>query len=111
MATGPPMQLLSDIADLGSEVGERSDRELVERFGDRQDEAASSARVRRHGPMVLGLCRRVLGHEQDAEDVTQATFLVLSRKAASLHHKEAVGPWLFGVAYRLARRARQQGRN
>src|SRR5262249_52268499 len=86
------------------------DRELVQRFAERRDEAAFEALVGRHGAMVLGVCRRVLGHEQDAEDVFQATFLVLSRKAASLVRKEAVGPWLFGVAHRLALRARQQAR-
>src|SRR5262245_24476356 len=89
---------------------ERPDRELVERFAGQRDEAAFAALVRRHGPTVLGVCRRVLGHEQDAEDVFQAVFLVLSRKAGALRRKEAVGPWLFGVAHRLALRARQEAR-
>ena len=62
--------------------------------------------MRRHGPMVLRVCRRALGNAQDAEDVFQATFLLLSRKAGSLRDRAGVGPWLFGVASRLARKAR-----
>src|SRR5579872_2148586 len=89
---------------------ELTDRQLVELFADRGDEEAFATLVRRHGSMVLGVCRRILRHEQDAEDVFQAVFLVLSRKASGLSKKEAVGPWLFGVAYRLALRARQKGR-
>jgi RNA polymerase sigma factor (sigma-70 family) len=85
------------------------DHELVRRFADRRDEAAFAGLLRRHGPLVLGVCRRVLAHEQDAEDVFQAVFLVLSRKAGSLRDKAAVGPWLFGVAHRLSLRARQEG--
>jgi RNA polymerase sigma factor (sigma-70 family) len=94
-----------------TEAGELSDHDLVQRFADGRDDSAFTALVRRHGGMVLGVCRRVLGNEHDAEDVFQAAFLVLSRKAGSLRHKNAVGPWLFGVAHRLALRARQQGRN
>jgi RNA polymerase sigma factor (sigma-70 family) len=90
--------------------GELPDRELVRRFADLRDEAAFAALVGRHGGMVLGVCRRVLGNEDDAEDAFQATFLVLSRKAATLVNKDAVGPWLFGVAHRLALKARQQTR-
>jgi RNA polymerase sigma factor (sigma-70 family) len=91
-------------------AGELSDRELVQRVADQRDEEAFAALVRRHGATVLGVCRRVLGHEQDAEDVFQAVFLVLSRKAGALRRKEAVGPWLFGVAHRLALRARREAR-
>jgi RNA polymerase sigma factor (sigma-70 family) len=83
---------------------------LVEQFAERGDGDAFAALVRRHGAMVLGVCRRIIRHEQDAEDVFQAVFLVLSRKAGTLRQKEAVGPWLFGVAHRLALRARQKGR-
>ncbi len=85
-----------------------SDRALVARFAAERDEDAFVALVRRHGPMVLRVCRRVLNNGHDAEDVFQATFLVLSRKAASLRHADSVGCWLYGVAYRLAQKARVQ---
>jgi RNA polymerase sigma factor (sigma-70 family) len=83
------------------------DRELLGRFAAHHDEAAFETLVRRHGPMVLRVCRRVLGHVQDAEDVFQATFLVLVRQAASRHWHESVGNRLYGVAYRLAREAKR----
>jgi RNA polymerase sigma factor (sigma-70 family) len=83
-----------------------TDGQLLARFIERRDEAAFEALVRRHGPMVLGLCRRVLGSLHDAEDAFQATFLVLARKAASLRSRELVGNWLYGTAYRTALEAR-----
>jgi RNA polymerase sigma factor (sigma-70 family) len=82
------------------------DRELLQRFVERQDEHAFSILVRRHGPMVLRACRRVLGNEQDAEDAMQATFLVLARKAASRRWENSIANWLYTVAYRLALAAR-----
>src|SRR5438132_12714784 len=84
----------------------RTDAELLDQFLVRRDEAAFAALVRRHGPMVLGVCRRLLRHHQDAEDAFQATFLVLVRKAASVVPREQVGNWLYGVAYRTALEAR-----
>jgi RNA polymerase sigma factor (sigma-70 family) len=84
----------------------RTDQELLDRFTRYSDEAAFADLVRRHGPMVLGVCRRVLSHEQDAEDVFQAAFLVLVRKATSIRRQESVGGWLYRVAYRLALRVR-----
>ncbi|HEY7157208.1 MAG TPA: sigma-70 family RNA polymerase sigma factor [Gemmataceae bacterium] len=86
----------------------RTDRELLHRFGTHHDETAFAALVRRHGPLVLGVCRRVLRQEQDAEDVFQATFLLLARKAASRGWRDSIGGWLYRVAYRLAVRARRQ---
>jgi RNA polymerase sigma factor (sigma-70 family) len=83
-----------------------TDGQLLEGFVARRDEAAFEALVRRHGPMVLGVCRRLLNHAQDAEDAFQATFLVLVRKANSLRQPELLGNWLYGVAYRTALEAR-----
>jgi RNA polymerase sigma factor (sigma-70 family) len=85
---------------------ERIDSQLLEGFLNQQDEAAFQTLVQRHGPMVLGVCRRVLGHLQDAEDAFQATFLVLARKAATLQRRELLGNWLYGVAYRAALEAK-----
>src|SRR4030095_7170868 len=78
----------------------QTDGQLLERFVTRREEAAFEAIVRRHGPMVLGVGRRALGHPQDAEDAFQAVFLVLARKAGSLSRKDLLGNWLYGVAVR-----------
>jgi RNA polymerase sigma factor (sigma-70 family) len=89
---------------------EPSDGELLGRFVARADPAAFEALVRRHGAMVLGVCRRVLRHEADAEDAFQATFLLLARKAASVAPRSQVGCWLYGVARTTAVRARDLAR-
>jgi RNA polymerase sigma factor (sigma-70 family) len=83
-----------------------SDADLLQSFLSRRDEAAFEALLRRHGPMVLGVCRRVLGNRHDAEDAFQATFLVLVRKGTTIRPRELVGNWLWGVAYRTALKAR-----
>src|SRR5262245_48680761 len=83
-----------------------SDRELLERFARRGDDTAFALLVRRHGPMVLGVCRRVARDTHDADDAFQATFLLSARKAATLRRPEQVGPWLHGVARRTAAKAR-----
>jgi RNA polymerase sigma factor (sigma-70 family) len=87
-----------------------ADRHLLERFVSVRDESAFAALVRRHGPMVLGVCRRLLHDAHEAEDAFQATFLVLVHKARSIGRPESLGPWLHGVAYRTAARARQEAR-
>ena len=84
-----------------------TDGDLLKRYLQEEDEAAFEALVRRHGPMVLGVCRRILRNAHDAEDAFQATFLVLLHKASSLQSPGTVGNWLYGVAYRTAQEARR----
>jgi RNA polymerase sigma factor (sigma-70 family) len=83
-----------------------SDGQLLEQFAQSRDEASFTALVVRHGPMVFGVCRRVLRNQHDAEDAFQAALLVLARKAGSIRQPELLGNWLFGVAYRTALEAR-----
>ena len=89
----------------------RSDEQLIDQFltGQKEDsESAFETLLKRHGPMVLGVCRHVLRRDQDAEDAFQATFLVLARKAGTILNREILGCWLYEVAYRTAIRARQR---
>ena len=81
---------------------ELGDAQLLDRFRDQHDEAAFAALMERHGAMVLGVCRRVLGNHHDAEDACQATFLVLARKSSSIRKKGSLGSWLHGAAFRIA---------
>src|SRR5213595_2362436 len=83
-----------------------SDGQLLECYLAHREETAFAALVRRHGPMVWGVCRRVLHSHHDAEDAFQATFLILFRKAASVVPREKVANWLYKVAYRTALKAR-----
>src|SRR5579883_1928182 len=81
-----------------------TDSHLLRRFAEERDEDAFAELMRRHGPLVLRVGRRILGREQDAEDVFQAAFLVLARKANSIRKGESIGSFLYGVAYRIARK-------
>ncbi len=113
MATGesrPFAQHLERLWDSGTVSG-LSDAELVRRFTTTKGPAAEQAfeaLLGRHGPMVLGVCRHILRRPQDVDDAFQATFLVLVRKARSIRVDESLGPWLYGVAYRTAIRARSK---
>jgi RNA polymerase sigma factor (sigma-70 family) len=108
MATGNWTPVLRYIRQVrGSPAhAEVSDAQLLEHFTRQGDEAAFTALVERHGPMVLGVCLRVLRNTHDADDAFQATFLLLARKARSLRQPELLGRWLHGVAYRTALKAR-----
>jgi RNA polymerase sigma factor (sigma-70 family) len=107
MASTPLGAVVRHIRKLaGAPVARTTPVQLLRRFADEQNEDAFAELMRRHGPLVLSVCRRVLGHEQDAEDAFQAAFLVLARKAASIRKGESVGSFLYGVAYRIAMKER-----
>jgi RNA polymerase sigma factor (sigma-70 family) len=104
---GPVLRGLQRLFGLGPVAG-LSDREILTRYIEHGDEAAFESLVALHGAMVLGVCRRMLDDPGDVEDAFQATFLVLIRKARSVRPGEPVGPWLYGVAHRVALRARSE---
>jgi RNA polymerase sigma factor (sigma-70 family) len=108
MATSVMDQVLQHLRSvlLLPEGADLTDGQLLECFLSRQEPAALEALMRRHGPMVWGVCRRILGNHHDAEDAFQATFLVLVRKASSVRPRERVGNWLYGVAHQTALKAR-----
>jgi RNA polymerase sigma factor (sigma-70 family) len=88
--------------------GDLSDAEILGRFLDQREETAFALLVQRHGPMVRGVCRRVLGDRDSADDSFQATFVVLARSAGSIRSAGSLASWLYGVANRIARKARTQ---
>src|SRR5262245_1391648 len=90
--------------------GGQPDAALLRRFAREGDGAAFALLVRRHGPLVLGVCRRWLRRPEDAEDAFQATFLVLARKAGAVGRPERLASWLFGVALRVSRKMRDGAR-
>src|SRR5262249_34465866 len=91
----------------GRPDGVSSDQELLTRYVEQHDETAFELLVRRHGPMVHDLCRRLLVQQADADDASQAVFLVLVRKASSIRKQRSLASWLYGVAYRVAERAKR----
>src|SRR5262249_24168449 len=105
MASAPLAALLEQARRVVAEVPRPTDRELLACYGAGQGHACA-ALVRRHGRMVLAACRRVLGNAPDAEDVFQATFLVLAKKAAAGGWRDNVAGWLYRTAQQLARKAR-----
>jgi RNA polymerase sigma factor (sigma-70 family) len=89
-------------------AGEATDADLLGRFIESREEAAFATLVHRHGPMVFNVCRRLVPNSADADDAFQATFLVLVRRASSIRKPQLLGNWLYGVAHRVAVRARAQ---
>ena len=106
---GAVVEAIQRLFDQGTVVA-LGEKQLLDRFIARGDESAFEAIVGRHGPMVLSVCRRVLVDQHDVEDAFQATFLILVKKAGSIREREVLGNWLYGVARRVAVRARVDAR-
>ena len=104
---GTVLRYLRHLVGTG-EVGDRTDGQLLESFAGRHETAAFEALVHRHAPLVWSVCRRILRDEHEAEDVFQATFLVLVKKAPTLDRRGSLGNWLYTVAYHLALKARMK---
>src|SRR4029077_12813047 len=88
------------------EAARLADGQLLQAFAARNDQAAFDVLLRRHGPMVWGVCRRLLAEPHDVEDAFQATFLVLIRKAHAFQERSSLATWLYAIAYRVALKAR-----
>src|SRR5262245_52295621 len=101
-----PVQQVVDRLRQAVAVEQTADAELLDAFVSERSESAFTELVRRHGPMVWGVCGRMLGNRLDAEDCYQATFLVLVRKAHTVRPRGRIGAWLHGVAYHIALKAR-----
>src|SRR5262245_43199710 len=108
MPTGQANRLMPTLRRvvLARQSAARTDGDLLGAFVTTRDAEAFAELVRRHGPMVLGVCRRVVGDHTTADDAFQASFLVLARRAGTVRPREQVGSWLYGVAYRTALKAR-----
>lgn len=108
---GPVVQggdALKDPTLVAMNGSELSDVELLQTFVDHRDQQAMSDLIIRHGPLVMGVCRRILKNDHDAADAFQATFLVLLKKAGSLGKSDSLAGWLYGVAHRVAKKSRTQ---
>ncbi len=101
------LQYIRRLAE-GREASPWTDQQLLDRFINKKEEAAFAGLVQRHGPMILALGWRILRNREDAEDIFQAAFLVLARKARSIRKQESIGGWLYRVASRLALRVRAE---
>lgn len=112
MANGPYHDVVRHVDHLfhHGTAGATGERQLLDKFLADGDETSFEAIVARHGPAVLRVCRQLLNDPNDVDDAFQATFLILVRKARSLHRRDALGGWLYGVAYRVAVRARRDRR-
>jgi RNA polymerase sigma factor (sigma-70 family) len=111
MSSNRIQTVLPYLEDLVAQPGDqKSDRELLGQFRVQQDEAAFAEIVRRHGPMLLRVCQRVLHNGHDAEDVCQAAFLLLARKASVIHWHDSIAGWLFQTAHRMSLKARTASR-
>ena len=110
MAGRSLQQLIQHLRRVAAPGAGLADADLLGRFADQGDEAAFESLVWRHASLVFGVCRRVLGQTEDAEDAFQATFLILARKAGAVRRRATVGPWLYRVAERVALRARSRRR-
>src|SRR5215469_9410145 len=109
LASASLSRVLSRLRDImgRQDADKQTDGQLLECFLTRREEHAFELLLRRHGPMVLGVCRRILGNDHDAEDAFQATFLVLVRRGDRIRPRSQVGNWLYGVAYRTASELRR----
>ena len=108
-SSGAPLRQLGQLFESGTLTG-LTDAQLLHRFLTRNDEAAFESLVRKHGPMVLSVCRRRLSDPNDVDDAFQATFLVLIRRAPDIQDATRLANWLYGVAHKVAERARLNAR-
>lgn len=96
------------VIELSARYSAGNDLDLLEQVIAQRSEAAFAQLMHRHGAMVLGVCRRILRHQQDAEDACQSTFLVLAQRAETIQKRKSLSSWLYGVAVRISQRLKQK---